>query len=73
MDDTFDKIPHARLLSHMEVEGNYYNGLKIFYQIKGNNLCAFNLCESKSDWINISGGVPQGSILCLFWFIVYVI
>ena len=32
----FDKVPHARLLSHMELEGNYYNGLKIFYQIESN-------------------------------------
>ena len=23
-------------LGHMELEGNYYNGLKIFYQIEGN-------------------------------------
>ena len=56
-------------LSHMELERNYYDGLKIFYQIEG-NVC-IDLHGSKSDRINIFSGVPRERVLDPLLFIVY--
>ena len=52
----------------MELEENYYNGLNFL----SNRRQCVHLHGSKSDWINIFSGVPQGSILDPFLFILYV-
>ena len=57
----FDKVPHARLLSKLESYENYYNGLKIFYQIEGNDYVC--ICIDPKDWINVFSEVPEE----MFW------
>ena len=57
-------------LSHMDLKGNYYNGLKFF--IKINRRQCVHLHGSRSDWTNIFSGVPQGGILGPFLLIFYV-
>ena len=65
----FDKVPHARLLSKL----NSYGIIgKIFENFLSNRRQCVYLRGSQSGWIDISSGVPQGSVLGLFLFIVYI-
>ena len=68
----FDKVAHARLLSKLESYGTGGKLLQWIEKFLSNTRQCVHLCRSKLDWINIFSGVPQGSILGPFLFIVYV-
>ena len=68
----FDKVPHARLLSILEPYGIGGKLLQWIENFLSNRRQCVHLHRSKSDWINIFSGVPQGSVLGPFLFIVHV-
>ena len=68
----FDKVPHARLLSKLKSYGIGGKLLQWIENFLSNRRQFVHLRGSKSDWINIFSGVPQGSVLGPFLFIVYV-
>ena len=68
----FDKVPHARLLSKLKSYGIGGKLLQWIENFLSNRRQCVHLRGSKSDWINIISGVPQGSVLGPFLFIVYV-
>ena len=68
----FDKVPHARLLSKLKSYGIGGKLLQWIENFLSNRRQCVHLHGSKSDWINIFSGVPQGSVLGPFLFIVYV-
>ena len=68
----FDKVPHARLLSKLKSYGITGKLLQWIENFLFNRRQCVRLRGSQSDWINISSGVPQGSVLGPFLFIVYI-
>ena len=68
----FDKICNARLLSKLKSYGIGGKLLQWIENFLSNRRQCVHLRGSKSDWINIFSGVPQGSVLGPFLFIVYV-
>ena len=67
----FDKVPHARLLSKLKSYGIGGKLLQWIENFLSNRRQCVHLHGSKSDWINVFSGVPQGSVLGPFLFIVY--
>ena len=68
----FDKVPHARLLSKLKsygITGKLLQWIENFLSNRQQCVC---LQGSRSDWIYIFSGVPQGSVLGPFLFIVYI-
>ena len=68
----FDKVPHARLLSKLNsyrIIGKLFHWIENFLSNRRQCVC---LRGSQSGWIDISSGVPQGSVLGPFLFIVYI-
>ena len=59
----FDCVPHRRLLSKLRsygVAGNLFDWIENFLTNKKQRVC---IRGSFSEWVNITSGVPQGSVL----------
>ena len=68
----FDSVPHLRLLSKLQaygIQGNLIKWIKNFL-IGRQQMVILN--GSSSKWINVTSGVPQGSVLGRLLFILYV-
>ena len=68
----FDSVPHARLLLKLDsygIKGKLFNWIKNF--LIGRQQCVV-LNNSKSNWITVTSGVSQGSVLGPLLFTSYV-
>ena len=68
---TFDCVPHRRLLSKLQsygVTGKLLDWIKDFLTNRKQGVC---IRGSFSDWVNITSGVPQESVLGPTLFIMY--
>ena len=59
----FDVIPHTLLIAKLNAYGCDENTLKLMYSYLSNRRQRTKLGTARSDWSDLSKGVPQGSVL----------
>ena len=68
----FDRVWHAGLLAKLQAAGVTGNVHAWFADYLSDRKQRFVLPNAASDWTYIRAGVPQGSILCPFLFLLYI-
>ena len=69
----FDKVPHKMLLWKLEYVGGLKGTLKNWMEtyLKGREMRTV-VKDEKSEWREVKGGVPQGSVLAPIMFWIYI-
>ena len=68
----FDRVPHARLIKKLEscgVTGKVLAWIKSFLSNRRQSVA---VKSSKSKWVNVTSGIPQGSVLGPLLFVVFI-
>ena len=68
----FDRVWHAVLLYKLESNGISGNLLKIIRSFLAHRQQRVTLNGQSSEWREVSAGVPQGLVLGLFFFLIYI-
>ena len=68
----FDKVAHRRLLKKLDNYGNRGNLLNWIQDLLTNRQQRVLIKGEISDWTGITSGIPQGSVLGLVLFLVYI-
>ena len=68
----FDCLHHGLLIAKLEAYGFEYSALKYIYSYLSNRKQRTKVNSSFSEWSDIISGIPQGSILGLLLFNIYI-
>ena len=68
----FDRVPHHLLLHKIKMYGFNGNVLKWFTSYLPGRKQRVTISGSTSEWLSVTSGVPQGSILGPLLFLIYV-
>ena len=63
----FDRVPHLRLLAkihHYGIRGSTYSKIRSFLQNRNQQVV---VDDATSDKVEVISGVPQGTVLCLYY------
>lgn len=68
----FDKVPHRWLLLKIHdygIRGRLYEWIKTFLTERKQRVVVNGEC---SDWVNVTSSVPQGTVTCPLWFLIFI-
>ena len=68
----FDKVPHRRLVLKLEqygIKGDLLLWIKNFLHDRQQRV---TIGDSSSNWIPVTSGIPQGSVLVPILFLIYI-
>ena len=68
----FDTVPHRRLLAKLEAYGIGGKALSWIRLFLANRRQRVVIGDHKSDWANVTSGVPQGSVIGSLLFVIYI-